>query len=198
MPEEYFEKWDTNTRFEPGPNFAPNFSRFIASLPYFELCKDHKQRFLDPSLFAVETTRVYVQIDNHKPSLSFVYKGPYKIIDRNPKYFVLNIKGKLNKILVHCLKVAYLSIETLNNEILLDTYPSQQTHLFPSNRASCDDTPSGQNSPDSPDTLPITSAYSQACLFGRLCFAVMSCCVCIEDQNRLPVAGMCYLSFFSS
>ena len=121
LPKEFFGKRDTNTCFEPGPNFSPNLSWFIMSLPYFQSRKANKQRFLDPSLFAVETIHVYVRIDNHKPPLSFVYKGPYKIIDRNPKYFVLDIEGKLDKISFDHLKVAYLSIETLNNEILLDT-----------------------------------------------------------------------------
>ena len=164
LPREFFEEWDTNTCFEPGPDFAPNFSRLITSLSYFQPRKTNKQRFLDPSLFTVETTHVYVQIDNHKPPLSFVYKGPYKIIDTNPKYFVLDIKGKLDKILVNRLKVAYLSTETLNNEILLDTSPSQLTCLLPSNRASCDETPNARfdlNNPDSPETLPIT------CRIGR-------------------------------
>ena len=122
--------------------------------------KNNKQRFLDPALFAVETTHVYVRIDNHKPPLSFVYKGPYKIVDRNPKYFALDIKGKLDKISVDRLKVAYLNIDSLNNEILLDTSPSQPTPLFSTNRASCDETHtafSDSNDPDNPMTLPITS-----------------------------------------
>ena len=98
LPGEFFEERDANTCSEPGPDFAPNLFRFITSLPYFQPRKTNKQRFLDPTFFAVETTHVFVRIDNHKPPLSCVYKGPYKIVDRNPKYFALDIKGKLDKI----------------------------------------------------------------------------------------------------
>ena len=160
LPGEFFEERDANTCSEPGPDFAPNLSRFMTSLPYFQPRKTNKQGFLDPALFGVETTHVYVPIDNHKPPLSFVYKRPYKIVDRNLKYFALDIQGKLDKISVDRLKVAYLNIDTLNNQILLDTSPSQPTPLFSSNRASCDETPtalSDSNDPDNPVTLPITS-----------------------------------------
>ena len=48
---EFFEERDANTRFEPGPDFVPNLSRFITFLPYFQPRKTNKQRFLDSSLF---------------------------------------------------------------------------------------------------------------------------------------------------
>ena len=114
MPGEFFEELDPNTRFDRGSDFAPNLSQFITSLPYFQPRKTHKKRFLDFSLFAVETTHVCVQIDSHKPPLRFVYKEPCKIIDKKATHFVLVIKGKLDKISVNRLKVAHLTIESFN------------------------------------------------------------------------------------
>ena len=194
---EFFEERDPNTRFEAGLDIAPNLYRFITSLPYFHPRNIHKQRLLDPFLFSVEITHVCVRIDNHKSPLTFVYMGPYKNIVRNPKYFVLDFKGKLDKILVDHLKVAHLSIETLNNEILLSTLPSKPTGLFPSSRASCDDTPTtitNLNSPDSPvDYVSCWPAYLQTCLFGELYFEVyMSLCLYRRSE---PVTSSCVVLF---
>ena len=94
---------------------------------------------------------------------------------------MLDIKGKLDKISLDRLKIAYLSFEALNNEMLLGTSLLQPTTLFASNKASCDNMPTtitDQNSPDSPETLSIMSRVGRSiCRSAYLKNYVLQQCV---------------------
>ena len=52
-------------------------------------------------------THVFVRVDKVKPSLSPPYEGPYKVVRRTRKFYVLDINGKNNSISIDRIKPAY-------------------------------------------------------------------------------------------
>ena len=54
----------------------------------------------------------YVRIDASKPPLCRPYAGPFEIVSKSPKYFVLRVKGKDDKISVDRLKPAHKLSDT--------------------------------------------------------------------------------------
>lgn len=52
-------------------------------------------------------THVFVRVDKVKPPLTPAYDGPYSVVRRFRKFYVLNIKGKNNSIAIDRLKPAY-------------------------------------------------------------------------------------------
>lgn len=55
-----------------------------------------------------QSTHVFVRNDSVKPSLSLPYEGPYEVLERKPKFFKLDIRGKRTNISIDRLKPAYL------------------------------------------------------------------------------------------
>uniref|UniRef100_A0A0L8GWM4 Uncharacterized protein n=1 Tax=Octopus bimaculoides TaxID=37653 RepID=A0A0L8GWM4_OCTBM len=53
-------------------------------------------------------THVFVRSDGIPSQLQSPYSGPYKVIEKEPKYFVLDIGGKRNTVSVGCLKKAFV------------------------------------------------------------------------------------------
>ena len=60
------------------------------------------------------TGYVYVRIDSHRHPLQRPYDGPYRIIDKRDKYFILDMKGRSEKISIDRLKTAHLSHSNTN------------------------------------------------------------------------------------
>ena len=52
--------------------------------------------------------RIFVRTDSHCPPLTPPYTGPYRVIQRRPKAFLLDVCGTHDWISLDCLKVAYL------------------------------------------------------------------------------------------
>lgn len=50
---------------------------------------------------------VFVRVDKVRPTLTAPYDGPYKVLKRLRKYFIIDIKGKNNSISIDRLKPAY-------------------------------------------------------------------------------------------
>ena len=57
-------------------------------------------------------THVFVRVDSVKKPLQPPYDGPYRVISRKEKYFILDMKGKENTISIDRLKVAHMDPET--------------------------------------------------------------------------------------
>ena len=64
---------------------------------------------LDPKLEIC--THVFVKNENRK-GLAPNYKGPYKILNRNPKYFSIEINGKPDNVSIDRLKCANLELDS--------------------------------------------------------------------------------------
>lgn len=58
-----------------------------------------------------QSTHVFVRNDSVRPSLSRPYDGPYKVIDRNDKFYKIDMRGRETNISIDRLKPAYMHYE---------------------------------------------------------------------------------------
>ena len=141
---------------ELSPDFVKTLSSFQALYSYSPPRPPARhQSFVDPRLFDRLTSHVYIRVDRHRPPLSPVYKGPYKILDRTEKYFLLDLLSKVERVSIDRLKTARLSLDTLIQE---DTAATTTTY--------CPDGQTSLPSPVSTDDAASTPEV-QATRFGR-------------------------------
>ena len=65
-------------------------------------------------LFHSDTTHVYVRQDAYRPPLRPAYFGPLRILERSPKYFLLDVVTHSDRVNIDRRKVAYLGLQSLN------------------------------------------------------------------------------------
>ena len=93
--------------FPQPQTYVENLREFLSTFTYTppRIPNNNKDK-LDKNL---ETcTHVYVRIDAVKPSLTRPYTGPFRVLKRSPKYFILDINGKHDRVSVDRLKVAVM------------------------------------------------------------------------------------------
>lgn len=56
-------------------------------------------------------THVFIRVDSVKPPLQPPYEGPHRILERNAKYFTIDVNGKRDTVSIDRLKPAYLPNE---------------------------------------------------------------------------------------
>ena len=86
-----------------------------------------------------DTTSVFVRVDAHRAPLVRPYSGPFRVLERHPKYFVLEMAGKHDSVSIDRLKPAFFADreepqadKTENSETLEHTVPShEQTVMSP-------------------------------------------------------------------
>ena len=61
---------------------------------------------------------VFVRIDRLKPALTPPYEGPYKVIRRLRKHFIVDVKGKHTSISIDRLKHALIIAENAGKEVM--------------------------------------------------------------------------------
>ena len=60
---------------------------------------------------------VYVRIDSHIPPLWPEYKRSFRVLEKHNKYFVLDLLSETDRVFVDRLKVARLSVDTVNQSL---------------------------------------------------------------------------------
>ncbi|KAK5641787.1 hypothetical protein RI129_010334 [Pyrocoelia pectoralis] len=91
--------------------FAEQLSRVMSEIRPVPASNHATQKvFVNPDLNVA--TRVFVRIDKVRPPLTAPYDGPYEVVRRHEKYFVLKIKGYEERISLDRLKPAFLPQET--------------------------------------------------------------------------------------
>ncbi|VDO78778.1 unnamed protein product [Schistosoma mattheei] len=65
------------------------------------------------------STHVFVRPDSHRRPLESAYEGPFKVLQRESKYYIVDKNGTNDSINIDCLKAAYLE----GNPIHID-FPS--------------------------------------------------------------------------
>ena len=68
---------------------------------------DEPPVFVSPSLS--EASHVFVRVDGYKPPLQPPYKGPYRVLQRGMKAYLLDLDGKTDLVAVDRLKPAFTS-----------------------------------------------------------------------------------------
>lgn len=63
--------------------------------------------YVPPSL--AQTTHVFIRDDSVKPSMKQPYDGPFLVIDRRDKFFIVRRRGKDDKVAIDRLKPAFIS-----------------------------------------------------------------------------------------
>ena len=101
--------------------FANNLAKYIASVRYNSPRQHNRPSYVEKALFLPETTHVYLRIDSHKPPLHPVYKGPFKVLDKREKYFIIDFRTHTDKVTLDRLKSAQLSLDTLNQDALTNS-----------------------------------------------------------------------------
>ena len=76
-------------------------------------------------------THVWVRVDRVKKPLQPPYRGPYKVLERHPKYFVLDYNGKTDSLSIDRLKVAYLDEDFLQAQPLRTPMTKRSQPLAP-------------------------------------------------------------------
>ena len=74
----------------------------------------NRKSYLDKALFAPETTYVYIRRNAHRAPLQPVYDGPFKVVKKFFKYFVVDLRRHVDNVSIDCLKSAALSFSGLN------------------------------------------------------------------------------------
>lgn len=80
--------------------------------------------FVSPKL--IDATHVFIRDDTVRPSLKQPFDGPFKIRQKNDKYFIVIRNGKENKISIDRLKPAFMD----NDDIPLSDYTATQTQRY--------------------------------------------------------------------
>ena len=118
LPGEFFESKDERLEHTL---FANNLAKYIASVRYNSPRQHNRSSYVEKALFLPETAHVYLRIDSHKPLLHPVYKGPFKVLDKREKYFIIDFRTHTDKVTIDRLKSAQLSLDTLNQDALTNS-----------------------------------------------------------------------------
>ena len=124
LPGEFFEPISEDAFNINSSSFAQSLSHYMQQIPYFAPRRTNRAHYVDKVLMDFSTTHIFIKIDSHRPLLHAVYKGPFRIIQRHPKYFVVDLRTHIENISIDRLKMAHLSLEGLNHNI-----KSQQPRL---------------------------------------------------------------------
>lgn len=108
LPGEFFSPSE-KTPMEPS-GFVPLLRERLAQLrPGPVRFKSPRSVFVHPELKV--TSHVFVRVDAVKQPLQRPYTGPFRVIQRHEKYFVLDINGREDSVSIDRLKPAYLPVD---------------------------------------------------------------------------------------
>ena len=106
----YGEPLHVPADFFPGSRADPDLahlrefaSRFV---PMPQTYHPQKCSFIPADL--TTATHVFVRVDSHRPPLTPPYTGPFKILDRGPKAYKVDLRGREDWVSLDRLKPAYL------------------------------------------------------------------------------------------
>ena len=127
LPGEFFPpETDAPT---PTHDYISNFSKYIANLTYHQPRATHRHSHLDPTFFSSQCSHVYIRTDTYKPPLAPHYKGPFPVISKNDKYFVIDFRTHNDVVSIDRLKADNLSFEALNSQVDADHSTSLQENF---------------------------------------------------------------------
>lgn len=143
------ELFDDNSKIAPKPNnendFVTNFRVHMQQIKSTTTAHHSKEKpFVHKSL--MDSKYVFIRNDRVKRPLTPPFDGPYKVIERNEKFFKIEINGRTDTVSIDRLKPAFIPFH-------------QDMETTPSDRPSPSETaPSDRPSPETtPDDISNTS-----------------------------------------
>ena len=100
----------------PTREFVKSLAQRVASFRYRPPRKTNRSSHLDSALFNPQVTHVFVKDDVPRHSLQPAYRGPYLILERCRKFFVLNYGTHHDRVSIDRIKPAIFSMTSLNEE----------------------------------------------------------------------------------
>ena len=114
LPEEFFVAQKKEDKTLPTREFVKSLAQRVASFCYCSSGKTNGSSHLDSTLFNPIVTRVFVKDDVRRHSLQPAYRGPYLILERSFKFFVLGYGTYQDRLSIDRLKPAIFSMRSLN------------------------------------------------------------------------------------
>lgn len=118
FPGLFFDSSNTNPTNDS--NFIKDFKRIMEDLQPVQTSHHNNHKiFIQKEL--TDCSHVFVRDDTVRAPLKPPYDGPFEVISKNDKSFILNIKNKHKSISIDRLKAAYIfndnfqSIDSINN-----------------------------------------------------------------------------------
>ncbi|KFD68536.1 hypothetical protein M514_10285 [Trichuris suis] len=106
LPAQYFDRCPD----EPHSEFAKDLRRAFARLRPVKISWHQpiagRPMFISPSLSSA--THVFVRVDSHRTLLQQPYKGPYRVFERGPKSYLLELEAGVDSMSIDRLKPAFL------------------------------------------------------------------------------------------
>lgn len=106
LPGEFFEPTPIDSSMEPSAFLHRLKAKMSKIKPVPNKHHVKSSAFVSPNL--TDCTHVFVRRDSVKKPLQPPYDGPFRVTDRSPKYFSVDINGKINNISIDRLKPAFL------------------------------------------------------------------------------------------
>lgn len=137
LPGDFVQPISSTSHFQ----FLDDLQRHVQSLSPSSTRPSNAKIFIHPDL----TTAEYVLLrkDGYKPPLSFSFDGPYKVISRKDKTFVINRNGRNETVSLDRLKPAFVenpSLEEASDDpemtIVLPTDPQNLPEVQPHRKSS--------------------------------------------------------------
>lgn len=106
LPGEFFSESQPTPANELVRQLAQSFADLRPVPTAWHRRYDAERPFVSPSLRTA--THVFVRVDAHRPPLTPPYRGPYPVLRREDKFFVIENRGKEDTVAVDRLKPAHL------------------------------------------------------------------------------------------
>ena len=116
LPGEFFVAQEREDKTFPTREFVKSLAQRVAFFRYHPPRKTNRSSHLDSDLFNPQVTHVFVKDDVRRHSLQPAYRGPYLILERCRKFFVLDYGTHHDRVSIDRIKPAIFSMTSLNEE----------------------------------------------------------------------------------
>ncbi|KFD48922.1 hypothetical protein M513_10285 [Trichuris suis] len=107
LPGHYFDRCPDKPHSEFAKDLRRAFARLRPVKTSWHQPTAGRPMFISPSLSSA--THVFVRVDSHRTLLQQPYKGPYRVLERGPKSYLLELEAGVDSVSIDRLKPAFLA-----------------------------------------------------------------------------------------
>lgn len=126
LPGQFFDASTSTSSTQLAQHLRDTFSRIRPVATSWHLPAEGRPVFVSPHLSA--SSHVFVRIDAHRTPLQPPYKGPYRVLERGPKSFILDLGGSTDSVSIDRLKPAFLTRSDFPSHGDLSPLPGDINH----------------------------------------------------------------------